>query len=61
MIRLLLFFLIIYVGTKILVLLINWLRQIFTSDSNIFTNKKVSKKNYKNIEDADFEDISDKK
>ncbi|MDA0986421.1 MAG: hypothetical protein O3A55_02270 [Bacteroidetes bacterium] len=62
MIRLLLYMLIIYVSIKIIVTLINLLIAQFSSKGKaINVIKKKNKKDYKNIEDADFEDISDKK
>lgn len=54
--------LIIYVSIKIIVTLINLLIAQFSSKGKaINVIKKKNKKDYKNIEDADFEDISDKK
>ncbi len=61
MIKFILGSLIFYVSVKILWSLLIWFRQVFSSNKPVINNKTPEKKKYKNIEDADFEDISDKK
>lgn len=61
MIRFLIFVIIFLLVSKVIELLIKFIRTIVNPSKDISQTKKNKKNSYHQIEDAEFEDITDKK